>query len=164
MDGTGDYVNLGRLSAFDTSDALSFSVDFSRDVANGGEARLVWNHQNLGLVLKGDGLFIKVAGADGKFKLFSSGDLDLNDTDKHSIRVIVDSATDRLQVIVDGGVAIDRSDVDLDLGMSTGRDWWLGGAKWGTGLDGQITDFRLEADATFFSDAGDALQQDAALF
>ena len=164
LDGTGDYVNLGRLSAFDTSDALSFSVDFSRDVANGGEARLVWNHQNLGLVLKGDGLFIKVAGADGKFKLFSSGDLDLNDTDKHSIRVIVDSATDRLQVIVDGGVAIDRSDVDLDLGMSTGRDWWLGGAKWGTGLDGQITDFSLEADATFFSDVGDALQQDAALF
>jgi hypothetical protein len=96
-------------------------------------------------VLKGDGLFVKVAGEDGKFKLFSSGDLGLNDTNKHSISVIVDSATDRLQVIVDGDIAIDRSDVDLDLGGTTGREWWLGGAKWRTGLDGQISDFQLEA-------------------
>ena len=164
LDGTGDYANLGRHSAIDASEELSFSIDYSRDVADGADARLVWNHQKIGLVLKGDGLFVKVAGADGKFKMFSSGDIDLNDTDTHSIRVIVDSATDRLQVIVDGDIAIDRSDIDLDLGMTTGREWWLGGAKWGTGLDGQITDFRVEADATFFSDASDALVQDAALF
>jgi Right handed beta helix region len=161
LDGKGDYVNLGRLPTLDNTDELSFSIDFSRDVANGGEARLVWNHQKLGLVLKGDGLFVKVAGEDGKFKLFSSGDLGLNDTNKHSISVIVDSATDRLQVIVDGDIAIDRSDVDLDLGGTTGREWWLGGAKWRTGLDGQISDFQLEADAHFQDNAH---FQDDALF
>ena len=164
LDGTGDYANLGHLSQFEKSDALSFSIDFSRDVADGGVEKLVWNHQKIALVLRGDGLFVKVAGEDGKFKLFSSGDLDLNDTDKHSISVIVDSDSDRIQVIVDGDIAIDRSDIDLDLGRAPGRDWLLGGAKWGYGIDGDITGFQIEADASFFNDADGVLHHDAALF
>lgn len=162
LDGKGDYVNIGHPTKFNASDDLSFSIDYSRDVANGGEARLVWNQDKLGLVLKGDGLFIKVAGEDGKFKLFSSGNLGLNDTDDHNIRVIVDSGSDHLQVIVDGHIAIDSSDIGLDLGHVTGNDWLVGGNKWGTGLDGEITDFRLEADAQFHDDVAGAWHHDAA--
>ena len=163
LDGKGDFVNLGNPAKFDASDDLSFSIDYSRDVANGSQARLVWNQDKLGLVLKGDGLFIKVAGEDGKFKLFSSGNLGLNDTEHHNVRVIVDSATDHLQVIVDGKIAIDRSDIDLDIGHVTGHDWLLGGAKWGTGLDGEISNFRLEADTQFFDDASGVFHHDAAV-
>ena len=164
VDGKGDYVNLGHPAKFNASDELSFSIDYSRDVANGDQARLVWNQDKLGLVLKGDGLFIKVAGEDGKFKLVQSGNLGLNDTDNHNIRVIVDSVSDHLQVIVDGHVAIDRYDIDLDLGRVTGHDWLVGGNKWGAGLDGEITDFRLEADAQFADHTVDELHHDAALF
>ena len=164
LDGKGDFVNLGHPAKFDASDDLSFSIDYSRDVANGSQTRLVWNQDKLGLVLKGDGLFIRVAGEDGKFKLFSSGNLGLNDTEDHNVRVIVDSATDHLQVIVDGKIAIDRSDIDLDIGHVTGHDWLLGGNKGGAGLDGEISDFRLEADAQFYSHTVDALHHDAALF
>ena len=164
VDGKGDYVNLGNPAKFDASDDLSFSINYSRDVANGDQARLVWNQDKLGLVLKGDGLFIKVAGEDGKFKLVQSGNLGLNDTDDHNIRVIVDSVSDHLQVIVDGHVAIDRYDIDLDLGRATGHDWLVGGNTWGAGLDGEITDFRLEADAQFYDHTVDAMHQDAPIF
>ena len=162
LDGKGDYVNLGHPAKFDAADDLSFSVNYSRDVANGSQSNLVWNQSKLGLVLKGDGLFVKVAGDDGKFKLFSSGNLGLNDTDNHNIRVIVDSGSDHLQVIVDGHIAIDSSDIGLDLGQVTGNDWQVGGNKWGTGLDGVISDFRLEADAQFHDHVVDAWHHDAA--
>lgn len=162
LDGKGDYVNLGHPVKFDAADDLSLSINYSRDVANGNQASLVWNQSKLGLVLKGDGLFVKVAGDDGKFKLFSSGNLGLNDTDNHNIRVIVDSGSDHLQVIVDGHIAIDSSDIGLDLGHVTGNDWQVGGNNWAAGLDGVVSDFRLEADAQFHDHVVDAWHHDAA--
>ena len=150
LDGTKDYVDLGRLTAFEKATKIAFEVEFSRDVADGKEARLVWNHMKFGLVLEGDGLKIQVATAREGFKAISVGNLGLNDTDNHTIRVIMDEVSNHLQVVLDGKVVLNTSSTDLKFVGSSGYEWgWTLGSPWDRYFDGEISDFRIEAKAAF---------------
>ena len=153
FDGDGDFLKLGRMPQFEKSQELSVSIEYEKDVAGGGEDRLVWNHKKLGVSVIDDGLIIRVGTADGKFTPISIKNLGLNDTDKHQITVMVDAATDRIQVVVDDKLVLDNDDLDFQLVNAGGREWgWSLGTAWGRDLDGDITDFSIEGD-THFVDA-----------
>ncbi len=150
FDGAGDYAKLGRLTQFEKSQELSVSIDYEKDAAGGGEDRLFWNHKKLGVSVVDDGLVVYVGTADGKFTPISIKNLGLNDADKHSISVIVDATADRLQVVVDNKLVLDNDDLDFQLAGSGGREWgWSLGTAWGRDLDGDISDFSIEANADF---------------
>jgi hypothetical protein len=150
FDGNKDFASLGRLEQFEESDELTFSVDFSRDTADGSDARLVWNHQKVGLGIEDDGIYVRVGLEGERWKTFRSEDIGLNDTDLHRATVIVDDDSDRLQVIVDDQVVIDETGFDFEINGNGGREWgWSLGTKWARWLDGDISDFRVEADADF---------------
>jgi parallel beta-helix repeat protein len=150
LDGTGDYAKLGRLTQFEKSQELSVSIDYEKDAAGGGEDRLIWNHKKLGVSVVDDGLVIYVGTADGKFTPISVKNLGLNDADKHSITVMVDANDDRLQVLVDNKLVLDNDDLDFQLVGAGGREWgWSLGTAWGKDLDGDISDFSIEAGADF---------------
>lgn len=150
FDGAGDYVKLGRLTQFEKSQELSVSIEYEKDVAGGGEDRLVWNHKKLGVSVVDDGLLVRVGTADGKFTPIVIKNLGLNDTDKHQITVMVDAATDRIQVVVDDKLVLDNDDLDFQLMGAGGREWgWSLGTNWGRDLDGDISDFSIEGDTHF---------------
>lgn len=150
FDGTGDFVKLGRLTQFEKSQELSVSIEYEKDVAGGGEDRLVWNHKKLGVSVVDDGLLVRVGTVDGKFTPIEIKNLGLNDTDKHQITVIVDAATDRIQVVVDDKLVLDNDDLDFQLVGAGGREWgWSLGTSWGRDLDGDISHFSIEAGADF---------------
>ena len=154
LDGTKDYVALGRLRAFEKAEVISFEIDFSRDVADGKDARLVWNHMKYGLTLSGDGLVINVATAREGFKTIRVDNLGLNDTDNHSIRVILDSVSNRLQVVLDGKVVFNTTSTDLKFVGAGGHEaGWTLGTPWNRFFDGEISDFRVEAKADFISNS-----------
>ena len=150
LDGKADYVQVGRLQQFEQSEQITFSVDFTRDQANGSTDKLVWNHMKYGLMLRKDGLKINVATADGSSKWFEAKNLGLNDLEEHNATVIIDSATDRLQVLVDGDVVLDETGTDFDFVGNGGREWgWKLGGAWGRWFDGEISDFSVDASADF---------------
>ena len=149
LDGQDDFVKLGRLKEFESSEQIAFTVEFTRDEADGSAQRLVWNHTNIGLTLTGDGLIAHVANEDAKFnKGFKAFDLGLNDTDTHEISLLVDQNADRLQVIVDDEVVIDESGVDFD--FVGGREYgWTLGTPWGRDVDGEISAFAIDDEVQF---------------
>ena len=150
LDGIKDYVNLGRLTAFEKSEKISFEIDYSRDIADGQEARLVWNHLKFGLAVDGDGLIVNVATASEGFKKIRVDNLGLNDTDDHTIRVIMDGVSNRLQVVVDNKVVLNTISTDLKfVGAGGYESGWMLGTPWNRYFDGDISDFRIEAKADF---------------
>ncbi|SEW37150.1 hypothetical protein SAMN05444851_3245, partial [Aliiroseovarius sediminilitoris] len=153
LDGDGDYVDLGRLTEFEESNTIAFSIDYSRDEADGSTSRLVWNHMKTGLTLKDDGLAVHVATADGSFKGFKVKDLGLNDTDEHNIVVMLDADEDRLQIIVDDTVVLDETDTDFDIVGAGGNEWgWSIGSSTKRWFDGEVTAFSVDDDFTFVDD------------
>ncbi|WP_226689832.1 right-handed parallel beta-helix repeat-containing protein [Ruegeria arenilitoris] len=149
FDGKDDYLNLGRLEEFSGSSELGFTIEFARDEADGSAQRLVWNHQKIGLILKDDGLVVKVANNDAKFhKGFKAKDIGLNDLEKHEITVLVDEDEDRLQVLVDDQVVIDETGVDLDFSDVNNRNWTIG-SQWGADIDGEVSAFGIDDEVDF---------------
>ena len=144
FDGDGDYVALGRMSNLEASDRVAFSIDFSRAAAEQDAARLVWNHQKLGLTLQDDGLIVQVATANQGFKSFVVRDLGLNDTDLHRVTVMVDAETDRLQVLLDNKIVLDERGTDFEIVGAGGREaGWSIGTAWNRPFEGDVTEFRL---------------------
>lgn len=149
FDGEGGSVNLGRLTEFEQSEQIAFTIEFARNEADGSEQRLVWNHKKLGLSLKEDGLIVKV-GAES----FRVDDLGLNDVDTHRISVLLDQDSDRLQVLVDDKLVFDETETDLDFVGGGGHEWgWKIGTPWSRYVDGVVTDFRIDDDVAFIDDA-----------
>ncbi len=156
LDGNKDYADLGRLKQFEKADQVSFSVDFSKDNADASEARIVWNHMKYGLSTDdGDGLILNVGTAKEGFKAFHIDGLGLDDTETHSVQVLLDDVADHVQVLLDGNVVFDHTSTDLDFDKgSSGNEWgWTIGTKWGRYFDGDVSDFRVEAGADFIDDA-----------
>jgi len=150
LDGDDDYVNLGRLTEFETSQQLSFSVDFQRGTVDGGRQRLVMNQKKIALDVAGDGLEIRVKQVDTGFKeAISIDNLGLDDTDLHQVIVMVDAVTDRLQVVLDGALVLDKQDSDIELvGIGPERGWKIG-TQWRADFDGEVHDFRMDSSADF---------------
>lgn len=153
FDGQGGYVDLGRIKPMENATHLGFSVDFARSVPDQDVARLVWNHQKLGLSLSGDGLIIQAATADEGFKSFTVSNLGLDDTDLHRINVMLDTETDRLQVVVDDKLVLDEKNTDFDIIGAGGREaGWTLGTGWNRYFDGDVVDFRLGDRFEFLGD------------
>lgn len=151
LDGDKDYVNIGRLGAYEASDKVGFSVAFTRDSDATGDDRLVWNHQRLGLTVNEDSLMIHVATADRGFVNYTARNLDISDEDLHRATVLVDTETDRLQVIYDDEVVLDVTNADFD--MPEGYQWgWSLGTAWNRYYDGEIHDFRVGDQFDFVND------------
>jgi hypothetical protein len=150
LDGARDYVDLGRLKQFEAAEKITFEFDYGRDVANGQDARLLWNHSKFGVTASGDGLIVHVATAKEGFKAFNIGKLGLNDTDNHTIRVMLDQKSNQLQVLVDGKVVFNHTATDLKfVGAGGYEHGWTLGSPWDRYLDGEIGDLKVEANATF---------------
>lgn len=153
LDGDGDQVRFGKLEQFEDSDQLSVSVDFQRAEADGKDVKVFWHHETLGLRLNEDGVIVRVGTADGEFKKFEITDLGLNDTDLHNAILMVDGETDRLQVLIDGALIFDETNIDLDIAQlgAEEKGWHLSGFK-GKSFDGNITDFRIDTDVEFIEE------------
>lgn len=151
FDGTRDFVSLGRLTEFEASQRLAFSVDFTSGNPDSGAERLVWNHFKVGLTLEGDGLRVHVQNAQGHFNEgFYVDDLGLNDGERHSATVMVDAETDRLQVVVNDVLVLDERDTDFDFVGASGFEWgWSLGTVWNRWFEGQVHDFQVSDDFTF---------------
>ena len=140
LDGNKDYVNIGRLSQYDASDKMAFSIDFTRDAMDGSADKLVWNNTKIGLTLRGDGISVGVATANQGFKTYSIGNLGLNDTELHQAIVMIDAATDHLQVVVDDHIVLDVTGPDF---LRVGAGEWMLGTPWNEFYQGEISDFRI---------------------
>ncbi|TMV07006.1 hypothetical protein FGK63_12890 [Ruegeria sediminis] len=152
FDGYGDSVRLGRLEQFEHSEQLTFTVEFTRNEADGSEQRVVWNKGHVGLTLEDDGLVAHVANNDARFtRGFKVDNIGLNDTDMHRITVMVDQNADRLQIVVDGAVVLEETNTDLDFVDAFGgrqRGWELGTTH-SRHVDGQISEFSVDDDVAF---------------
>ena len=156
LDGNKDYAALGRLKQFEKADQVSFSVDFKKHTADADEARIVWNHMKYGLTTDDDdGLILNVGTAKQGFKAFHIDNLGLDDTETHSVQVLLDDVADHVQVVLDGKVVFDHKATDLDFDRgSSGNEWgWtVGGSPWDRHFDGDISDMRIEAGAAFIDE------------
>lgn len=153
LDGDKDYVNVGRLKQYENSDRIGFSVDFTRDSEASGDDRLVWNHQRLGLTVNEDSLTIHVGTVDRGFTSYTARDLNIRDEEMHRVSVLVDTDTDRLQVIYDNAVVLDVTGTDFD--MPDGYQWgWSVGTAWNRYYDGEIHDFRVGDQFDFVEPSG----------
>ena len=143
LDGDRDFVALGRISAYEKSEKIAFSVDFTRDADNTGAQRLVGNHQKVDLSLVGDAMVVRV-GTDHGMKAFKMAALGVQDTDLHRATVMLDTVQDRLQVVLDHKVILDVKGTDFEIVGAGGHEWgWNLGAAWTRNFDGEISDFRL---------------------
>ncbi|WP_212751919.1 right-handed parallel beta-helix repeat-containing protein [Roseovarius arcticus] len=151
FDGHGDVVSMGRLKQFENSEQIAFNVEFTRDEADGSTQRLVWNHRKVGLTLTDDGLIAHVRNNDDPFhKGFRVDNLGLNDTDTHTVSLMVDQASDRLQVLVDDKLVLDETDTDFDFVGGDNNEWgWNLGTGWGDYIDGEVSGFAIEDDVQF---------------
>lgn len=153
MDGDHAQVKLGRLAQFETSDQLTFSVDFQRNTADGGIEGLVRNPYQVRLTLQDDGIALNVATAGGSMKTYRVDDLGLNDTDLHRAVVMIDERADRLQVFVDDRLVLHDTSTDFDLdSLGQGEKGWRLGSHYNT-LDGEISDFRITDTVAFVDHA-----------
>lgn len=155
-----DYVSLGRMHEFESTNELSFSVDFNKESADGGDMRLVWNHTHIGLATTEDGLQLYLGQKDNPFhKSIYIDDLGLDDTEMHQVRVIVNDTTDHVQVILDGDLVYDEiGERDIEVSQEGSNQWgWMIGTPWGHHFKGEIHDFRIEAEADFVTVDGDGL-------
>lgn len=155
LDGGREHLSLGRLTEFERAEQLSFSIDFRKDNASDGDMRLVWNHTHVAVTVNENGLEIGVGEMDTAFHktLIELNNLGINDTDRHSLRVVVDDDTDQMQVILDGTVVYSETgERDIEVSGSSAGQWgWTIGSAWGHQFEGEIYDFRIEADAEFIS-------------
>ena len=151
FDGDKDHVKLGRLAQFENSEQIAFNVEFERDEADGSSQRLVWNHRKIGLTLTDDGLVAHVRNNDDPFhKGFRVDNLGLNDTEKHTISVMVDQDSDRLQVIVDDQLVLDETNTDFDFVGADGQEWgWNIGTGQDRYVDGEVSGFAIDDDVHF---------------
>ncbi|MFU8772085.1 MAG: PKD domain-containing protein, partial [Anaerolineales bacterium] len=152
FDGKKDYVSLGRLTDFEDSQKIAFSVDFMSDSIKGGAERLVWNHVKVGLTLESDGIRVHAANEDDRN--FSSGfkisGLDLHDGNRHNVTVMVDAETDRLQVVVDDILVLDEQGTDFNFVGAGGHEWgWSLGTAWNRWFDGEVYDFQVSSEFEF---------------
>ena len=152
LNGGKDYIKIGRLEEFEAADELSFDVTFSKENATDSGMRLVWNHTHIGLAVMEDGLKLFVDSVDKAFhKGINIDDLGLDDTELHEARVIVDSSTDRIQVLLDDKLVYEEiGQRDIELAQGDGRQWgWTLGSAWKSDYVGEVHDFRIEANADF---------------
>lgn len=151
FDGKTDFISLGRLTEFETSQKLGFSVDFVSGNADGGAQRLVWNHQKIGLTLEGDGLRVQAQNEDDDFGTgFKIEGLGLNDGNRHTATVMVDAEMDRLQVVVNDALVLDEQGTDFDFVGAGGHEWgWSLGTAWNRWFDGDVYEFQVSDDFAF---------------
>ena len=156
FDGHRDQVKIGRLREFENSEQLAFTVEFTRDKADGSQQRLIWNKEHVGLTVYKDGLKAHVKNNDGKFhEGFIAKNLGLNDTETHEITLMVDQVSDRLQVLVDGQVVLDETNTDFD--FVGGREWgWDLGFQYNRHIDGQVSSFAIDDEVQFVDVMGSA--------
>lgn len=155
LDSSRDYVNLGHIEELDNTDELSLSVSFRKSNADDSNMRLVWKHTELGVIVTEDGLQIRADQADSPFyKGITIKDLGLNDTELHTVSLVLDSDQDRLQVVLDGQVVHDETGVrDFEVGDEGDAQWgWHLGSAWGGDFYGEIHEFSMEAEALFVDD------------
>jgi hypothetical protein len=151
FDGKRDFVELGRLTELEASQEIAFSVDFTSENATNRPERLVWNHEKIGLSLEGDGVRVHVGNTSSKFdEGFLVTGLGLNDGNQHSATVMVDAETDRLQIIVDDVLVLDKDDVDFDFVGAGGHEWgWSLGTSWNRWFEGEVHQFQVSDDFSF---------------
>ena len=154
FDGKADYAHLGRLTEFEQSQRIAFSVDFE-SLPNQGVERLVWNHMKIGLSLEGDGIRVHVANTDAKFHHgFQVSDLGLDDGELHNVTVMVDAETDRLQIVVDDVLVLDEKQTDFEFVGVGGNEWgWSLGTAWNRWFEGEVYGFQVSDDFSFIEQA-----------
>ena len=153
LDGNRDFVALGRIEELEDSQQFNLSLDFQRSNVDSGEERLVWNHAKFGITLQGDALLIHVANTD--LKVFEIANAGVGNTDKHSLSVAVDAEADRLQVVLDGEVLLDKH-TDLDFVGAGGQEWgWSIGTAWNRYYEGSVSAFELDDEAVFVDGAAE---------
>jgi len=165
LDGKKDMAEIGRLAEFTEAEQISFEVSWSKNSVSSDQQRLVWNYENIGAYVEGDSLKIVLAQEGKDFRdgeVTSIDGFGLDDTDLHQVTVMIDAVTDHLQVILDGELVLDQRQ-ELDIAFSGGIDnkWKLGGGDRVDYLDGEIHDFRIEANAEFLPEVEAQLEVEA---
>ena len=110
-----DRVAIGRLADMEGSTALSASVEVR--LAEGGDGGYVlYDHGRFGLAIYDDAIRVVLDKADGPYQhhLIANG-LDLDDGKLHRVTVMADAQSDRIQVLLDDEVVMDRTDKDFNV-------------------------------------------------
>lgn len=155
FDGKRDFAALGRLTEFEASQKIAFSVDFTSHNTTNRAERLVWNHEKIGIAVEGDGVRVHVGNTSSKFdEGFLVTGLGLKDGNQHSATVMVDAETDRLQIIIDDVLVLEKDDVDFDFVGAGGHEWgWSLGTSWNRWFEGEVYDFQVSDDFDFVDQA-----------
>lgn len=147
-----DYAYLGTIDEIERTPNIAFSVTFKKADLNEEGMRLVWNHNKIGLSVEGEGLRVHTADDTRSFEQgLRVENLGLNDLEIHTVQLVLDSADDRLQIVLDDKIVYDEVDErDLNFWEVEGRDWgWMLGSNRERAFNGEVYDFSLEGDADF---------------
>lgn len=138
MDGTG-HISLGRLTEFESSTGLAMSIDFTRNDLDDGRVRLLWNHTNVGIELRGDNVYVHV----GNTVRYTVQDAGVLNTDRQNIKLWIDQVEDKVALVVNGVEhAVDVGDAEID--WVGGGEWgWSVGGAWGHMLDGHVHELSI---------------------
>lgn len=170
LDKADEYARSGRIGVLEGSDQLAVEVEFNRAAAGQQTMTLLANRLDMALVLEGDGLRVVFGEAGQRWENGSVyiGNLGLDDAARHEATVLLDQASDRLQVFVDGSMVWDEQgqhDIEFSAtpkGTQTRKDYWTVGTKWSTDFIGDVYELNFDSTAEFVDDAL-VVQDDAQL-
>ncbi len=134
--------NLGRGSEINGMDSFTLSVTFELDTLGGGTQSLLWNTQQYGLILHNNHLYVYLRGSDGYMDVTSVGQA-FDKTGWHDVQIVVDDASNGLNIYVDGDLVRSSSAAVVDLGGPLYSDVSVGQTPWGHQLKGQIADVSI---------------------
>ena len=152
LNGDGGYAKLTGLGDPENDGAFTVRMSYQNDDP-ASASRLLWNHTTFGIEVEGETVrvYAKADGQKGMEKYVASH-ASLDDGGEHDIAVAIDSALDRIQIVVNGDVVLDDvGSADIALADDPGgRDWgWWVGTPWKQDFDGTVTALTIEDDAAF---------------
>ena len=158
FDGTGGSADVTALRGMYDDGDLTLDMTFELSADTDDTARLFWSQGVLGLEVEGGVLRARVRTEEG-FTCLKAEAPALEGDGPHKLTVAIDSALDRIQILVDDEVVMDEAEHDLDL--TTGQAWQHRlGTPWSRHLDGEISAFEVRDEALFEEldeiEAGDA--------
>ncbi len=141
----GDGIhNLGRGEEYFGFNDFTASITFSLDSLDGGRQRLLWNHTNYGIQIKGDDLVVYFGEEGEKMDIFFFRDA-IPDTDWHDVQLVLDDDADTFSIYMDGNLLKAEEGVTGGITDEARWDVTVGGTNFRSSgeFEGQIADFSI---------------------
>jgi hypothetical protein len=136
--------NLGRGEEYFGFDDFTASITFALDSTNGGSQRMLWNHSNYGIEVKGDNLVVYFTEEGKGMEIFVFKDA-IQDTAWHDVQLVLDGEADTFSIYLDGQMLDQEEGVTGGITENARWDVTVDGTLFnnGDGFNGQIADFSI---------------------